>query len=87
MRSLGIGVKPEVFDDDKIAAVKVAASAVGYRVAETLTHGAAGFVGRELQTLGLDGKVLAAVFFTEPAAALGKLVAYAAPVCDILKGL
>ena len=51
MWSLRVGVKSEVFDNDQISAVKVAAAAVGYRVAETLTHGAAGLVGCELQTL------------------------------------
>ena len=82
--SLRVGVQTQALHDDQVAAVEVAAAPVGHGVAQALAHRPAGLIGGQLQALGVDGEVLAAVLFRKPLAALGQLVADAPAESNVL---
>ena len=80
-------MQAQALHNHQIAAVEVAAAPVGHRVAQSLAHGPAGLVGRQLQALGMDGKFLAAVFLRQALAALGQLAANPPAMGDVVKDL
>ena len=84
---LGVHMQAQSLHNDQVSAVQVAAAPVGHGVAKALSHRPAWLIGRQLQSLGVHGKFLAAVLFGQTAASLGQLIADAPAMGDVLKNL